>query len=241
MPFEAISTQRLYQKVAGQIAGLIRAGELQVGSRLPPERDLSKRLGVSRPTIREAMVALEISGLVEVRTGSGIYIAAPGNETLFNFDAGPSPFEILAARKLIEPEVAALAATCITEPELLKLKDSLSALELAEDHRHSLGPDHEFHAIIAAATGNTILVSIVDSLWERMFGPIFEALSIRTGLPQNVRMTLNDHIAIYQRLVARDAEGARQKMREHLEHVEAILAEHEDAATQMPQNTRLAG
>ena len=231
MPFEAISTQRLYQKVAGQIAGLIKAGELQFGSRLPPERDLSKRLGVSRPTVREAMIALEISGLVEVRTGSGIYVTARGVESGFSFDAGASPFEILAARKLIEPEIAALAALSITRPQLDNLRETLGGLAACiEDHSTSLGPDRDFHTLIATASANTALIGIIDGLWDKMFSPIFEALSVRTGLPQNVRMTLADHTAIFDSLVAHDVEGARDAMRIHLEHVEVILAEHDDPA-----------
>lgn len=229
MPFEAISTQRLYQKVAGQIAGLIKSGELQSGSRLPPERDLSKRLGVSRPTVREAMIALEISGLVEVRTGSGIYVTARGVDSGFSFDAGPSPFEILGARKLIEPEIAALAAASITGAQLEALRETLSGLAACiEDHSTSLGPDRDFHTLIATASANTALIGIIDGLWDKMFSPIFEALSVRTGLPQNVRMTLADHTAIFERLAAHDGDGAREAMRIHLEHVEVILAEHDD-------------
>ena len=235
MPFEAISTQRLYQKVAGQIAGLIRAGELQLGSRLPPERDLSKQLGVSRPTVREAMIALELSGLVEVRTGSGIYVKGSGSDPSFSFDAGPSPFEILSARKLIEPEIAALAAESISKAELQVLRETLAGLGSAiEDHTTSLGPDRDFHTIIATATGNTALISIIDGLWDKMFSPIFETLSTRTGLPQNVRMTLADHTSIFDCLAAHDRDGARNTMRLHLDHVERILAEHDDGSSRSP-------
>ena len=235
MPFEAISTQRLYQKVAGQVAALIRGGELQLGARLPPERDLSKRLGVSRPTVREAMIALELPGLVEVRTGSGIYVKARGADASISFDAGPSPFEILAARKLIEPEIAAQAADSITPQQLDALGDTLSGLgSCIEDHTTSLGPDRNFHTIIATATGNTALISIIDGLWDKMFSPIFETLSRRTGLPQNVRMTLADHTAIFECLRMRDPDGARKAMRLHLGHVEIILAEHDDGTSRGP-------
>src|ERR1700676_3411853 len=117
MPFQAVATQRLYQQVAQQISDLIRSGELPGGERLPAERDLAKRLGVSRPTIREAMVALEIAGFVEVRTGSGVYVrAAEASETNHSadpparFDSGPGPFDLLAARLIIEPEIAGVAA-----------------------------------------------------------------------------------------------------------------------------------
>src|SRR6266576_2213344 len=78
MPFHSIEPRRLYRQIADQIRSLIRAGEFVAGSRLPPERDLAKQLGVSRPSVREALIALEVEGLVEVRIGSGIYVLGPG-------------------------------------------------------------------------------------------------------------------------------------------------------------------
>ena len=104
-----LTTQRLFQQVVEQIAELIRSGELTPGARLPAERDLSKRLGVSRPTVREAMIALEISGLVEVRSGAGVYVRVSAAQVQVT-DAGPSAFELLAARRIVEGEIAAAAA-----------------------------------------------------------------------------------------------------------------------------------
>lgn len=231
MPFQAIAAQRLYQQVAEQVAALIRSGELAVGSRLPSERDLAKRLGVSRPTVREAMIALEIAGLVEVRTGSGIYVIRdrqPGPS--LPFDAGPGAFELLSARLLIEPEIAAQAARAASEPSLAALRQTIDALARAKDHRASQDPDRRFHALIAGATGNAVLVSIVDGLWESMFSPMFETLSVRTGLPENRRMTLADHRAILDRIEARDAPGARRVMRKHLENVRSIVFSDQERA-----------
>jgi DNA-binding FadR family transcriptional regulator len=251
MPFQAVSTQRLYQQVAEQVAALIRGGELEAGSRLPPERDLAKRLGVSRPTIREAMIALELAGLVEVRTGSGIYVRAEGSgeapagrQASFDagsFDAGPGAFELLAARLLIEPEIAAEAARSLTDADLAALRDTVRVLEDAGEHRASQEADRAFHTLIARASGNGVLVSIVEDLWASMFSPIFEALSARTGLPDSRRMTLADHRAIVERLEARDPEGARAAMRRHLEHVRAILNSHAEPQPAEPEAGPRAG
>lgn len=230
MPFQAVETQRLYQQVAEQVAALIRSGELRAGERLPPERDLARSLGVSRPTLREAMIALEIAGLVEVRGGSGIYVR-PSPTPAVSLDAGPGAFELLAARILIEPEVAALAARDPRPAALATLEDSITALAAAADHRASQEADRRFHAAIAQATGNGVLVSLVESLWESMFSPIFERLSTRTGLPENRRMTLADHRTILDRVRARDPAGARSAMAAHLEHVRAILDSHDEAAS----------
>jgi DNA-binding FadR family transcriptional regulator len=111
MPFHSIEPRRLYRQIADQIRGLIKTGEFPAGSRLPPERDLARQLGVSRPSVREALIALEVEGMVEVRIGSGIYVLAstatlPANGP----DAAAGPFELLRARYVIESECAALAA-----------------------------------------------------------------------------------------------------------------------------------
>ena len=111
MPFHSIEPRRLYRQIADQIRGLIKSGEFPAGARLPPERDLAKQLGVSRPSVREALIALEVEGLVEVRIGSGIYVlASPSSagESASESDAPAGPFELLRARYVIEAECAAL-------------------------------------------------------------------------------------------------------------------------------------
>jgi DNA-binding FadR family transcriptional regulator len=110
VPITWIISQRLYQQVAEQLATLIRAGEFLPGQRLPPERDLALKLGASRPTVREAMIAFEIAGLVDIRSGSGIYVNDARVASIAIGDVGASVFTILAARRAIEGEVAALAA-----------------------------------------------------------------------------------------------------------------------------------
>ncbi len=114
MPFQPINSKRLYEQVADQIGDLIRSGEFEPGQRLPAERDLAKSLGVSRPVVREAMVALEIAGLVEVRTGSGAYVRQPDKEET-TLNAGHSPTDVLNARMIVEGETAALAAANASE------------------------------------------------------------------------------------------------------------------------------
>jgi DNA-binding FadR family transcriptional regulator len=229
MPFQAVATQRLYQQVAQQISDLIRSGELPSGERLPAERDLAKRLGVSRPTIREAMVALEIAGFVEVRTGSGVYVraaaaSAPDEPAPARFDSGPGPFDLLTARLIIEPEIAAFAARKASQKDVEAIEGGIQALQAATDYQSSIEADRQFHSLVAYATGNSVLVGIVQDFWANMTSPIFQALSSRTGLPQTDSMTLADHREILQHIAAHQPHLARNAMRAHLEHVEAILA-----------------
>ena len=105
MPLQAVEPRRLYRQIADQIAQLIASGEFLPGARLPAERELATSLGVSRASVREAIISLEMGGLVEVRVGTGIFVTAPAAQSSAVRDAGPGPFELLQARKLIEGEI----------------------------------------------------------------------------------------------------------------------------------------
>ena len=235
MPFHAIENQRLYQRVAQQVAELIRSGEVATGNRLPPERELAKRLGVSRPTVREAMIALEIADLVEIRTGSGVYVKAAAStgeparqDTRLRFDAGPGPFELLSARLLIEPAIAAEAARLASRQEIDEMALTIEALERAPNHQRSLDADRDFHVLIAGASRNGVLASIVEELWAGMLSPLFETVSARTGLTAMLDMTVEDHRAIVAAIATRAPAAARKAMQQHLEHVQKILSSFDD-------------
>jgi DNA-binding FadR family transcriptional regulator len=234
VPIQNISAQRLYQQAADQIAELIRDGEYHPGSKLPGERDLGKQLGVSRPTVREALIALEIAGLIEVRLGAGAYVRARPHGPLVGKappDAGASPFELIAARKLIEPPVAAVAAQTITAAELAGLHETLALIETKKkDHWEKLEVDRLFHVRIAQATHNAVLIGIIESLWQDMYGPIFALLSERTKLTNKQYMTLSDHRAIYGCIERRDAAAAHAAMLGHLVNVELTLLQSDDSA-----------
>ena len=114
MPLQTVEPQRLYRQIAEQLRVLIRQGEFAPGTRLPAERDLARQLGVSRPSVREALIALEVEGWVEVRSGSGVYAQdrpAPARQTAA--DSAPpewGPLELIRARRVVEGETAAIAA-----------------------------------------------------------------------------------------------------------------------------------
>lgn len=222
--------ERLYQQAADHILELIRRGDYQSGGKLPAERDLARQLGVSRPTVREALIALEIAGMVDVRVGSGAYVRAKAPEAaVASKDVGASAFELIAARKLIEPQVAFAAAIAINEAELRALHETLELIEtMKRDHWQKLEVDRLFHMRIAQATHNAVLVEVVEGLWKEMFGPIFALLSERTQLTNRQQMTLSDHRAIYGCLERRDAPAAHAAMLAHLVNVELTLLAGED-------------
>jgi len=131
----AVEPLRLYRQIAGQIAALIDNGEFPAGSRLPAERELATLLGVSRTSVREAVISLEIAGRVEVRVGSGIFVAAPGAAQIVGLvDGGPSPFELLAARSLIEGEICALAARTIKRSDIAVLRGTVDRMREHADN-----------------------------------------------------------------------------------------------------------
>lgn len=221
MPLQAIEPQRLYQRVAEQLAELIRDGEFDQGRKLPAERELAKMLGVSRPVVREAMVALEIAGLVEVRTGSGTHVTTPveegegdGAATDERLDVGA----VLVARALIEGETAALAAEVASPRDLAAIEAAALALRAAiraeREHREA---DHAFHTAIVAACGNLVLAGIVEGLWRDSNRPGTGRSARRA--PARLAQSLAEHIAILDAIRARDPIAARAAMRAHLDAI----------------------
>lgn len=157
--------RRHYQAIAGKIEEMIRS-KYEEGDRLPGERDLAKRFHASRPTVREAVVSLEIAGLVEVRTNSGMYVlgkaAAPLDE-----EHGLPPFDILRARMLVEPEVAALAAKNASAGDFEKMEAGIARMcEEDEQDRPTEQGDRMFHLGVAGGCGNAMLFKLVELLWD---------------------------------------------------------------------------
>lgn len=224
MPFQTIDSQRLYQMVADQIGELIRSGEFPPGHRLPPERDLSKKLGVSRPVVREAMIALEIAGLIEVRTGSGTYVRDQLTTPQPGIDVGHSPSDILTSRMMIEGDIAALAATTISDRALADLDALVDLLNHPQDAGPGIDADLQFHVGIAAATGNGVLPALVEWLWQMQHAPVFSILSERVRLRENREATVRAHRDIVKALRARDPVAASQSMRAHLNQVLELLS-----------------
>ena len=220
MPFQSIEPRRLYRQIAEQIRGLIRSGEYMPGARLPPERDLAKQLGVSRPSVREALIALEVEGLVEVRIGSGIYVqraAARGDDDVSAIHAEAGPFELLRARHVIESECAALAAKSAKKAQIAAIEDAVASMQREFDaHTQPLAGDQLFHIRIAEATGNGALVAVVKMLWEERTGPLYKQLEHHYDSPALWIAAMAEHRAIVAAIAAHDAASARSAMQRHL-------------------------
>ena len=224
MPQRTVGTVRLYRKIAGQIAALIDSGEFPPGSKLPPERAIAAQLGVSRTSVREAVISLEIAGRVEVRVGSGIIVLEPSatreNATAVARDRGAGPFELLQARALIEGEICAVATPLMTAADFKRLGGLVAMMrKYAEQPLVRDAADRAFHLAIAESTGNSALTQTVEDLWDQRAGDLWAKIEQHFHTPVMRRKTLADHRAILAALVARDAEGARAAMRRHLARV----------------------
>lgn len=215
-----VESRRLYQQIADQIRELIERGGFENGMRLPPERDLALQLGVSRPSLREALIALDVEGRVEVRSGSGVYVAAvkagpaPGRTAAM----GESPSQLMEARSVIEGELITLACARITPAPLARLREVLKSMEAAiERSRTRVDLDRQFHLTLAEASGNAVLSRLVGELFDERHSPISAKISSRFESTRTWKAALKEHQAILKAVEARDPIAAQAAMRAHLE------------------------
>lgn len=212
---ESGNRQRLYRQIVEKILRSIESGEFPAGTRLPAERELSESYGVSRPTVREAVIALEAMGRVAVKTGSGVYVlegkgvAAVGSTV--------SPFELLETRVMLEGEAAALAASMITAEQIEELKEALQDMvsENEVGNHDSDVADRKFHAVIAAATNNRLLTAMIENLWDVQEGLHHIRAAHNSVCKADPDARIMEHEAIYEALAARDPQAARVAMRNH--------------------------
>jgi len=214
-------TRKLYRQVADSIMASIKSGDYEPGSRLPSERDLAAAYKVSRPTVREAMIALEILGLVESRHGSGIYVTTehpPAQIGADDLDIGA--FELTEARRLFEGEAAALAATTITAEQLAELETIIADM-IKENNRKQTGEmaDRRFHVAIARATRNTAITTVIENLWDiRYKSPLCRHM-LERARSVGVQPRISEHRRVLAALKKHDPQAARAAMRDHLGRV----------------------
>ena len=222
MPVQTVEPQRLYRQIAEQLRTLMTAGEFMPGSRLPAERDLAKQFGVSRPSVREELIALEVEGWVEVRTGSGVYVleraGKPSSEDRKVPPAEWGPLELIRARRVIEGEIAFLAATQSKKKHIQAIRDAIDLMQ--EDTDRGVAPlegDRAFHTAIAQACDNVVLLETVQTFWDARRGPLFERLGDYFETVPSWRMAITEHEAILAAIRAHDGQGARAAMQQHMD------------------------
>jgi len=229
---EAVADQRLYHKVANQLLELIDSCVFPPGSRLPGERDLAEKFGVSRVSIREAEISLQAQGRIDIRVGSGAYVL-DGSGLMGQGVPKVGPFELTEARALFESETAALAAPIITDEALTELEryvDIIAGTVKGGDISHEEA-DRLFHLTIAKATNNAAIIFTIETMWK-MRADALEIQRVYSALSDNdADYRENEHRAILDALKLRDSAGARAAMRAHFTRmIEALLAASEEEA-----------
>ncbi|WP_316860916.1 FadR/GntR family transcriptional regulator [uncultured Cohaesibacter sp.] len=212
---------RVYRQVADDLQDRIVAGEFPEGGKLPTERSLATEYGVSRTCVREALLAMEISGLVSIRVGSGVFVL-PSSEKVRTDERSPS--EILEARLIVEPELCALAAERATPEELEAIGKCLTVMhdEQTKETETEQG-DREFHRLIAEAARNSMLYDVVVGIWKEMEDPMWQALQKHIRNPSLRLGWIEDHHDILSALKSGDKRKARHAMKAHIKRVTSTL------------------
>ena len=237
MPLEAVEARRLYRQVADQLRALIDSGEYAVGSRLPTERDLAEQLKVSRPTVREALIALEVEGRVRIRVGSGIYVIEPAAfaSSIPASATIEGPFELLRAREFIEGAIAEQAARVATSEDIERIDASLAAMaKVQHPGEASMVHDRAFHIAVTGSLDNAVLVRVVGEMFDQRLNPYFAKLAHYFENPETWRAALAEHQAVRDAIAAHDPEAARMAMRDHLARSQERFAQNFGAEAAPP-------
>lgn len=223
MPLQTVEPQRLYRQIAEQLRALISQGEFAAGTRLPAERDLAKQLGVSRPSVREALIAMEVGGWVEVRTGSGVYVLDRTARVNATKEAPVEltewgPLELIRARRVVEGEIASMAASQARRKDRDAMRGAIDAM-VADANRGvlPLDGDRAFHTAIVEACGNVVLIETVQSFWDSRRGPLFTRLGGYFETMKSWQSAIAEHEAIFAAICAHDGPAARAAMHAHMD------------------------
>jgi DNA-binding FadR family transcriptional regulator len=226
---------QVYEQVAERLAADIGAGVLRPGERLPGERDLARRLGVGRSSVREALAELQLEGILATRPGSGSYVSERARELVAARGAAAarppsaSPSALLDARALLEPELAVIAARRgqpdLGAEELLAVMEDARDPESPEARAQWNDADRLFHRQIAVMAGNPVLLAVADLVAGMMDQPLWQRLRDESiAVPGRMRVHMAEHRMIYEAVVDADPDAARFYARQHLERVRRYMS-----------------
>lgn len=228
--FRPVKTKKVYEEIVEQIKKLIVDGKLQPGDKLLSERELSERLNVSRASVREAFSALEMMGVISIRPGEGSFVRQVSYDGMLE----PLSFllqvelndimQLLEVRKILEVEMAALAANRATDADLEDIRRAANSM-LDEFNDGGIGDkaDVDFHVTVAKAAHNQILMKVMNTISD-LTTSTFRTIMQKLYLVENMPIVLyNAHYSVYEAIAARDPNQARIKMREHITSVEQAM------------------
>lgn len=224
-PLRLVRPKRMYEQIAEQIEALIRGGTFAAGKRLPGERELAEQIGISRPSLREALIALETAGLIETRMGDGTYVradlpATPVFPLASGRDLGPGTLEQFEARRALECAAAELAATRASTEERATLAASLARMTALVARGTNPAAEHLlFHTALVDAAHNQIFSRLVRELWNARQGAMWDVLRRRVETPESWHAGLVTRQQLIEALAARDGPAARSLMEAHFHRV----------------------
>jgi len=228
--FNKVQTKKVYMKIVEQVRDLIKEGRLKPGDKLPPEQVLAEKFGTSRPSVREALSALEILGITESRGGKGNFIKDKPRSPLYEqevmeLEEEESPFELLEARQAVEIEIADLAAKKATKEDIDAIYESLHKMEGAMSNIPEMMEfDREFHINIARAAHNNLLFSMMTYLSNLLKEKLWVNMKEKTwNLPGYPQKYLKEHTEIFNAIKSKDSKNARKQVYHHLAGVEKDL------------------
>ena len=221
--YKAIQTERLYEQIVQQIEERFMSGELKVGDRLPPERELADQFGVSRTAVREAVKALHQKGLVEVLPGRGTFIINSASEVvrhslglLMKMAGSDGSLDLVEVREIIEPEIAALSAIRANDDHILIMREAIANMDAAlQDPDKFIEADLDFHLELAEATQNALIPTLIDSIVDLLREQRARIFRVAGG-PQRGQV---HHKRILDAIIQHDPAAAREAMRAHLQQV----------------------
>jgi GntR family transcriptional repressor for pyruvate dehydrogenase complex len=221
--YKLVRTSRLYEQIVQQIEESIVKGDLKAGDQLPAERELAQRFGVSRTAVREAVKALREKGLVEAYSGRGTFITDGTTQAvrqsldlMVKIGQPEGSTHLAEVRAILEPEIAALAAVRIQEPELSTMREAVAAMDRAgQDPETYIEADLDFHLALAEGAANPLILSLLDSIVGLLREQRLRIFKVPGG-PERGQI---HHKRILEAVERRDAEKAREVMRAHLHQV----------------------
>jgi GntR family transcriptional repressor for pyruvate dehydrogenase complex len=227
--FSPIKNTKVYEQVMDQIREMIDNGVLKKGDKLPSERDLVEELQVSRASIREALRALEVIGLIECRQGEGNFIKSSFQDNLFEPLSimytleGTNPEDILELRKIMEVEASGLAAKRITDEQLGELKEIMERFENCTDEKMSAMIDKELHYKIAEYSGNVLIFNILRTVSHLVDDFIKDTRKLIIADQEKKKVLLLQHKEIYLAIEMHSSVAARKAMRQHLDYTNKYI------------------
>ena len=238
MPFQKINQERVADTVMHQIEQLILRGILRPGERLPSERDLSEKMGVSRPSLREAIADLENRGLLTTRKGSGVYVAdvlgSAFSEPLIQLFASHDEalFDYIAFRRDLEGLAAERAARLASDTDIKVISAIFKKMENAHNKRNPAEEsalDAEFHMAIVEASHNVFMLHMMRSMFEMLRAGVFYNRQVMFKVRTTRTALLDQHRKIHDTIVGRDPKAARKAIEEHLSFVETCMTQNQKA------------